>query len=144
LEGLGEMFEIAVVKSLDDQGVIGSTWEILKFNTRKVQESTTATPVATNIADDAETSYSTIKRLRFVGAEAGVVTLIVKNVQDILGRQSTNVNGNNTHQATEFGGGSLGVEVEIIFPVSAEVVMTTDSQPEANSDLPIAPEIGFG
>jgi hypothetical protein len=87
LESLGEMFEIAVVKSLDDQGVVGSTWEILKFNTRKVNESSTATPVATNIADDAETSYSTIKRLRFVlGAEAGVVTLMVRTVQDILGR----------------------------------------------------------
>jgi hypothetical protein len=79
-----------------------------------------------------------------LGTEAGVITLIVKTVQDILGRQSTNVNGNNNHQETEFGGGNLGVEVEIIFPVSAEAVVTTDSQSEANSDLPIVREIGYG
>jgi hypothetical protein len=101
----------------------------LKFITRKVQEATTTTSVATNIANATETSCSTIKRRRFVlGTEAGVVTLIVKNVEDILGRQSTDVKGNNKHQASEFGGGSLGVEVEIIFPVSAEAVLTTDFQ----------------
>jgi quinolinate synthase len=145
LEVPGEMFDIAMTKSLVDQGVVGSTSDILKFITRKVQEATTTTSVATNIADATETSCSTIKRLRFVlGTEAGMVTSIVKNVQDILGRQMTDVNGNNKHQAIKFGGGSLGVEAEIIFPVSAEAVMTTDSQPEGYAELPIVPGAAGG
>jgi quinolinate synthase len=37
LEVPKEMFDIAIAKSIDDQGVVGSTSDILKFITRKVQ-----------------------------------------------------------------------------------------------------------
>jgi hypothetical protein len=71
LEVPGEMFDIAMTKSPDDQGVVGSTSDILKFSTRKVQEAITTTSVTTYIADSAF-FCSTIKRLRFVlGTEVG-------------------------------------------------------------------------
>jgi quinolinate synthase len=141
LEVPGEMFDIAMTKSLDDQGVVGSTSDILKFITRKVQEATTTT-------SGAENSTSTTKRLRFVlGTEAGMVTSIVKNVQDVLGRQMTGVHGNSnyskTNHATKSEGGVI-VEAEIIFPVSSEAIMTTDSQNKAIADLPIVPGVAGG
>jgi quinolinate synthase len=37
LEVPGEMFDIAMAKSIDDQGVVGSTSDMLKVITRKVQ-----------------------------------------------------------------------------------------------------------
>lgn len=97
LEVPGEMFEIAMQKSLQGQGVVGSTSDILNFVTKKVQES--ASSAATNINN----------RLKFIlGTEAGMVTSIVQNVQGIL-----NTTGNQS------------VEAEIIFPVSQEAVMDT-------------------
>jgi quinolinate synthase len=70
LEVPGEMFDIAMEKSLEDKGVVGSTSDILGFISRKVQESAKA---------DKE------ERLRFVlGTEAGMVTSIVQSVQNIL------------------------------------------------------------
>jgi quinolinate synthase len=144
LEVPGEMFEIAMTKSLDDQGVVGSTSDILKFITRKVQEATTTASLVTTIPDIAENPSSATKRLRFVlGTEAGMVTSIVKNVQDVLGRQMTGVHGNQTNQATKSGGGVV-VEAEIIFPVSSEAIMTTNSQNEESADLPIVPGVSGG
>lgn len=70
LEVPGEMFQIAMEKSLVDEGVVGSTSDILTFITRKVDEAT---------------QRGTSKRLRFVlGTEAGMVTSIVQSVQHIL------------------------------------------------------------
>ncbi len=70
LEVPGEMFQIAMEKSLLDQGVVGSTSDILTFITRKVQDAAKG---------------GTSKRLRFVlGTEAGMVTSIVQSVQEIL------------------------------------------------------------
>mmetsp|Transcript_114216 Transcript_114216/g.170860 ORF Transcript_114216/g.170860 Transcript_114216/m.170860 type:complete len:546 (+) Transcript_114216:257-1894(+) len=70
LEVPGEMFDIAMERSLEDRGVVGSTSDILGFITRKVQESAKANKV---------------ERLRFVlGTEAGMVTSIVQSVQNIL------------------------------------------------------------
>jgi hypothetical protein len=73
-----------------------------------------------------------------------VVSLIIKNVQYICGRQSIDVNSNNEHQANKFGGGNLGVEAKIIFPVSSEAVMTSDFQPEVYAQLPIVPRVASG
>merc|ERR1719251_88697 len=42
LEVPGEMFEIAMDKSLDGKGVVGSTSDILKFITKKVEETAQA------------------------------------------------------------------------------------------------------
>jgi quinolinate synthase len=70
LEVPGEMFSIAMEKSLNDQGVVGSTTDILNFIFQKVKEA-----AATGSQD----------RLRFIlGTEAGMVTSIVKAVQDFF------------------------------------------------------------
>ena len=125
LEVPGEMFEIAMTKSLTDGGVVGSTSDILNFITRKVQHATT-----TAGDDDAKD-----RRLRFIlGTEAGMVTSIVKNVQDILEKAST------TSQ------GGRRVEAEVIFPVSSEAVMSTEDS-DSNSDentLSIVPGVAGG
>lgn len=70
LEVPGEMFEIAMQKSLTDTGVVGSTSDILKFISRKVQEAAVS---------------GASERLKFIlGTEAGMVTSIVSSVQSIL------------------------------------------------------------
>lgn len=115
LEVPGEMFEIAMEKSLEDKGVVGSTSDILRFISRKVQE--------------AADSSSEKQRLKFVlGTEAGMVTSIVQSVQDIL-------------EAT----GSKSVEAEIIFPVSSDAVMGVDDEDSKNStNLSIVPGVSGG
>ena len=76
LEVPGEMFEIAMQKSLTDQGVVGSTSDILKFISRKVQEAASA---------------GASERLKFIlGTEAGMVTSIVSSVQSILAETGNN------------------------------------------------------
>eukprot|EP00934_Nitzschia_sp_Nitz4_P003051 Nitzschia sp. Nitz4//scaffold237_size30108//18276//20050//NITZ4_007993-RA/size30108-augustus-gene-0.1-mRNA-1//-1//CDS//3329543509//3041//frame0 len=101
LEVPGEMFQVAMEKSLNDEGVVGSTADILNFIARKVQ-------------DAANESASTQRRLRFIlGTEAGMVTAVVQAVQDIL-------------EAT-----SSSVEAEIIFPVSNSAVMSTQGDEDA-------------
>lgn len=105
LEVPGEMFDIAITKSLTDGGVVGSTSDILNFISRKVREA----------ADSATDDVVGKRRLRFIlGTEAGMVTSIVKSVQDILSTTSPSLSRGQQ------------VEAEIIFPVSSEAVMTTD------------------
>ena len=111
LEVPGEMFSIAMEKSAaaDAGGVVGSTSDILRF-------------IAHHATRAAATPGST-ERLRFIlGTEAGMVTSIVKSVQDIL-------------EETE-----SQVEVEIIFPVSSQAVMGV----EGDDDLAIVPGVGGG
>ncbi|KAL7429426.1 hypothetical protein ACHAXH_002040, partial [Discostella pseudostelligera] len=111
LEVPGEMFQIALRKSLDDEGVVGSTSNILNFIERKVEEAakrmtTTASKPAVGIDSDEKT------RLKFIlGTEAGMVTSIVRSVQDILDSNACQ-----------------NVEAEIIFPVSSEAVMGVDNE----------------
>lgn len=113
LEVPGEMFEIAMTKSLSDEGVVGSTSDILTFITRKVKQAANA-------------RRNEHQRLRFVlGTEAGMVTSIVKNVQAILELQS-----------------EQNVEAEIIFPVSADAVMSTEGDNHATT--PIVPGVAGG
>jgi len=96
LEVPGEMFEIAMEKSLEDRGVVGSTSDILKFITKKVRET-------------AQGDTSSSRRLQFIlGTEAGMVTSIVKSVKEILNKSSR------------------AVEAEIIFPVASDAVMGVD------------------
>lgn len=127
LEVPGEMFEIGMRKSLNDEGVVGSTADILKFISRKVQEA----------ANSATTSDAKDRKLRFIlGTEAGMVTSIVEKVQEILGNASSNSQGRR-------------VEAEIIFPVSSEAVMSVDecdtnSIDTAKHDLPIVPGVAGG
>jgi quinolinate synthase len=116
LEVPGEMFEIAMQKSLKDQGVVGSTSDILKFITKKVRAAT-------------ENASTEPQRLKFIlGTEAGMVTSIVAAVQDIL--EST---------------GNKSVEAEIIFPVSSEAVTVTESDgSDEASGLGIVPGVSGG
>eukprot|EP00977_Amphora_coffeiformis_P020187 scaffold8005_cov275-Amphora_coffeaeformis.AAC.5 len=96
LEVPGEMFEIAMSKSLQDDGVVGSTSNILQFISRKVQER-------------AEAGGAQGGRLRFIlGTEAGMVTSIVQSVQTILKNAGVD-----------------NLEAEVIFPVASEAVTST-------------------
>jgi quinolinate synthase len=137
LEVPGEMFEIAMEKSLEGNGVVGSTSDILGFITQKVQAAVAVTASGGEGSPSSTVSNKNRKaggsggrtRLRFVlGTEAGMVTSIVQSVQGILA--ST---------------GSQGVEAEIIFPVSSEAVMATPTPTKSSSsgstssddDLPV-------
>jgi quinolinate synthase len=115
LEVPGEMFQIALQKSLVDDGVVGSTSNILNFIERKVTEA----------AEKGEK-----KRLKFIlGTEAGMVTSIVRSVQEILDSSS-----------------SKGVEAEIIFPVSSEAVMgvENDGSESPLTTLEVVPGVAGG
>jgi quinolinate synthase len=127
LEVPGEMFDIGMQKSLNDEGVVGSTADILKFISRKVEDAANS-----STSDDA-----TDRKLRFIlGTEAGMVTSIVEKVQEILGHASSNLNGRR-------------VEAEIIFPVSSEAVMTVEdcgpnSMTSEENELSIVPGVAGG
>ena len=115
LEVPGEMFQIALKKSLVDDGVVGSTSNILNFIERKVKEAS---------------EKGEKKRLKFIlGTEAGMVTSIVRSVQEILDSSS-----------------SKGVEAEIIFPVSSEAVMgvENDGSESSTSSLEVVPGVAGG
>lgn len=127
LEVPGEMFEIGMRKSLNDEGVVGSTADILNFISRKVQDAANSAT-----SDDAKD-----RKLRFIlGTEAGMVTSIVEKVQEILGSVHSNSKGRR-------------VEAEIIFPVSSEAVMSiedsdTNSMDSTKNELSIVPGVAGG
>ena len=123
LEVPGEMFQIAMEKSLNDHGTVGSTSDILKFISNKVSD---AAKVDVDVdIDDNSNKSSSVKRLRFVlGTEAGMVTSIVRSVQTILKENN-----------------SQNVEAEIIFPVASEAMTIVD---EENPDLSIVPGVSAG
>ncbi|CAI5708460.1 unnamed protein product [Hyaloperonospora brassicae] len=88
----GEMFTLAMEAQNKGRGVVGSTSNILNFIKAK-----TAHALQTGSGE----------RLSFVlGTEAGMITSIVRGVQDMLNAQQ----------------GGVKPEVEIIFPVSADAV----------------------
>jgi quinolinate synthase len=91
LEVPGEMFALGAKAAQSDRGVVGSTSDILKFILRKVDE-TTKVPGPQTVSV-------------VLGTEAGMVTSIVRKVQDKL-RAS----------------GRGDVSVDIVFPVAAEAV----------------------
>ena len=107
LEVPSEMFNIAMSKSIEDKGVVGSTSDILKFISNKVQQYS-------------ESESLKKERLQFVlGTEAGMVTSIVRNVQDILSRHKNNI------------------EAEIIFPVASDAI----TQVHNDDDLVVVPGV---
>lgn len=107
LEVPSEMFNIAMTKSIEDKGVVGSTSDILKFISNKVQQYS-------------ESDSLKKERLQFVlGTEAGMVTSIVRNVQDILSRHKNNI------------------EAEIIFPVASDAI----TQVHNDDDLVVVPGV---
>jgi len=113
LEVPGEMFQIAMTKSLDEKGTVGSTSDILTFISNKVTEAA---------KQDSNTST---KRLKFIlGTEAGMITPIVRSVQNILVENS-----------------SQSVEAEIIFPVASEAVTVVN---DGDPDLSIVPGVSAG
>lgn len=111
LEVPGEMFSIAMDKSLEDKGVVGSTSDILKFISKQVKE-------AANNSNSNNTA-SEVQRLKFIlGTEAGMVTSIVKSVQGILDE------ANCQH-----------IQAEIIFPVSTEAVTSVETATNASGPM---------
>jgi len=87
----GEMFNLAMEAQEKDQGIVGSTSGILDFIVTKVKNTTNS-------------------KIKFVlGTEAGMITPIVKAVQEVLSARE-----------------DIDSEVEIIFPVSREA-MTKDN-----------------
>ena len=96
LEVPGEMFELAVDAQRRGRGVIGSTSNILQFILEKVTE--------------AETSISKVHIPVVLGTESGMVTSIVRKVQQKL--QEIN---------------REDISVEIIFPVASEAVAQDDT-----------------
>lgn len=114
LEVPGEMFEIAMKKSLEGKGVVGSTSDILKFISNKVLD-------CVNEYKNNQTLIT--RRLKFIlGTEAGMVTSIVRSIQDILKCSGCNM-----------------IETEIVFPVSSEAVMGIN-----DSTLGVVPSISNG
>ena len=114
LEVPGEMFDIAMEKSLYGNGVVGSTADILKFISAKVLEAANESKHVTSLES---------RRLRFIlGTEAGMVTSIVTAVQDILANTGCN-----------------NLEAEIVFPVSNEAVMGVE-----DSELGVVPGVAGG
>lgn len=114
LEVPGEMFEIAMAKSLTDQGTVGSTSDILRFISRKV---------TTAIEKENTNTTGEKTRLKFIlGTEAGMVTSIVKSVQEIIAAAK-----------------SSNVETEIIFPVASEAVAGVDDE-----EISVVPGVSGG
>jgi quinolinate synthase len=112
LEVPGEMFALALRAQREGRGVVGSTKNILDHVIARVD------------AMLAQPRTGTTRRLRFVlGTEAGMVTAIVRSLRQHLRKA----------------GEDPGVEVEIIFPVAAEAIATTD-----DSALPIVPGVAGG
>jgi quinolinate synthase len=108
LEVPGEMFELAAEAARHGRGCVGSTSNILHFIADKLADALTVDAPA---------------RLQFVlGTEAGMVTAIVKRVEELL---------------TESGRSDM--EVEIIFPVATEAVAIHD-----DLNLGIVPGVAGG
>ena len=95
LEVPGEMFALAVEAQRKGRGVVGSTSNILNF-------------IATQV--NAAVQKSEGSELAFVlGTEAGMITSIVRKVQDILSQQERR-----------------DIFVDIVFPVASEAVAEDD------------------
>lgn len=108
LEVPGEMFELAIEAAEKGRGVVGSTSNILGFIADKVSEHADSTGPVT---------------LSFVlGTEAGMVTAIVKRVQELLAEAP-----------------NQQLAVEIVFPVASEAIAEA---PE--SELRIVPGVPGG
>jgi quinolinate synthase len=98
LEVPGEMFALGMEGQGRDEGVVGSTSNILSFIGRKVDESINGNEPRT---------------LQFVlGTEAGMITSIVRDVQRRLGEYAAH--------------GGPEITVEIVFPVASEAIAQTD------------------
>jgi quinolinate synthase len=111
LEVPGEMFALGLAAQRDGNGVVGSTSNILAFVLGKVDEA---------MASDVPAN------LRFIlGTEAGMITPIVRQVQDKL-----------RDHASE--GGAL-ISAEIVFPVAPEAVAQ-----DPDSGLGVVPGVAGG
>jgi quinolinate synthase len=129
LEVPGEMFEIAMQKSLSDQGVVGSTSDILNFITRKVRQAAASSSSSSIRSSGLSQQQQQQQRLRFIlGTEAGMVTSIVSSVQAIL-REA----------------GNPILEAEIIFPVASDAITATESSSSSSTNsMKIVPGVAGG
>ena len=138
LEVPGEMFKVGMEKSMEDMGVVGSTADILQFIHRKVEDaasrqgkqpaSRTSRAPKLNGVRGYQSNRPDDNRLRFIlGTEAGMVTSIVKSVQDILRK----------HNDTR-------TEAEIIFPVASEAIMAVDDNDHNDMGMSVVPGVSGG
>jgi len=118
LEVPGEMFTLALTAQAAGRGVVGSTKNILDHITGQLDAALTEAAKTDSLSSAAP------RRLRFVlGTEAGMVTAIVRALRERLAAAAK----------------PSAVEIEIIFPVAAEAVSTTD-----DPALPIVPGVTGG
>jgi quinolinate synthase len=111
LEVPGEMFELGLHAQREGKGVVGSTSNILAFVLGKVDEAIASGEAA---------------NLRFIlGTEAGMITPIVRQVQEQL------------RDYTSEGGPEISAE--IIFPVASEAIAQ-----DADSGLGVVPGVAGG
>jgi quinolinate synthase len=110
LEVPGEMFDLALEAQAEGRGVVGSTADILRFILERVDAATAA-----GVALREPISV-------ILGTEAGMITSIVRAVQDRL------------RQHRDAGGPEI--VVEIVFPVAEEAVATT-----GDPDMVIVPGV---
>jgi quinolinate synthase len=107
LEVPGEMFALALDAQRHGAGVVGSTSDILRFIGDKAAKAVDA-PAGT--------------RLSFIlGTEAGMITSIVRKVQDTLQKSGSKL------------------EVEIVFPVASEAIAKT-----GDAELAVVPGVAGG
>jgi len=111
LEVPGEMFRLGMERQRDDRGCVGSTSNILSFIGRKVDEA---------LEGCGPTTVQVV-----LGTEAGMITSIVRDVQERLRSDGTS--------------NAADVGVEIVFPVASEAIATTSDE-----QLPVVPGVASG
>ena len=111
LEVPGDMFALAYEKQRRNEGVVGSTSDILNFILKKTEEFSkiqkNEKTEKTEKSEKSEKNSNLEKSSRIqviLGTESGMISMIVSEVQQILHKLNSSL------------------EVEIIFPVSAEAV----------------------
>lgn len=109
----GEMFRLAMQAKARGMGVVGSTSNILDFIAGKVQEA----------AQQPDSQCLTF----VLGTEAGMVTSIVRKVQDLL--QST---------------ARADIQVEVVFPVNPRSITTPQQQVSAAGGMQQSATAGAG
>ncbi len=124
LEVPGEMFALGLAAQQKGRGVVGSTSDILKFIDATVRRAVERRAGATG--DPSAAGADAPQRpLAFVlGTEAGMITPIVRDVQEML---------------RDAGPAAAGLAVDVVFPVASEAIATTE-----DAGLPVVPGVAAG
>lgn len=120
LEVPGEMFAVANEKVPEGKGAVGSTSNILDFIIHKTKEASSSSVTRAEAEERSKLSF-------ILGTEAGMITPIVRRVQEVLQKAP-----HGDH-----------VDVEIVFPVAADAVTATGEDP-AEGGLALVPGTSGG